>query len=134
MRNPGFSLADAERVLEERKTQLRELSTRRDAAQKELDKIESEIAGLVGDGRAVGRNGRRARRRRAKNDRSLRAVVLEVLKGAKPGFSLKDLAEKVTSTGYKSTSRNFRNVLYQCLYNTEGIVHDDATGRYKLAK
>lgn len=132
MRNPGFNLADAERVLEERKTQLRELSTRRDAAQKELDKIESEIDGLLGPGRSI--DSVRRKRRRAKNDRSLRSVVLEVLKGTKPGFSLKDLADKVTATGYKTTSRNFRNVLYQCLYNTEGIVHDDGTGRYLLSK
>ena len=128
----GFSVADLERILDERKSQLQELAKRRDAAQKELDKIDAEIQEIVGEGGTIGRL--RRRRRRVKNDRSLRAVVLEILGKNKKGFTLADLAGKVTETGYKSSSKNFRNVLYQCLYNTEGIVHDEASGCYRLER
>jgi hypothetical protein len=128
----GFSVADLERILEDRKTQLQDLAKRRDQAQKELDKLDAEIQDLVGPGGNVGRF--RKRRRRVKNEMSLRAVVLEILGKNKKGFTLADLAEKVSETGYKSASRNFRNVLYQCLYNTDGIVHDDSTGCYRIER
>lgn len=128
----GLSVADLEKILDERKNQLQELAKRRDLAQKELDKLDAEIQELVGVGGSLGKF--RRRRRRVKNEMSLRAVVLEILSKNKKGFTLADMAGKVTETGYKSSSRNFRNVLYQCLYNTEGIAHDDATGCYRLER
>jgi hypothetical protein len=128
----GFSVADLEKILDARKTQLQDLAKKRDLAQKELDKLDAEIQSLVGVGGSIGKS--RRRRRRVKNESSLRTVVLEILGKNKKGFSLADLADKVTETGYKSSSRNFRNVLYQCLYNTEGIVHDDASGCYRLER
>ena len=128
----GFSVADLERILDERKVQLQDLAKRRDQVQKELDKLDAEIQGLVGVGGSVGKI--RRSRRRVKNAQSLRAVVLEIMGKNKKGFGLADLAVKVNEAGYKSSSRNFRNVLYQCLYNTEGIVHDDATGCYRLER
>lgn len=128
----SYSVAELEKILDERKGQLQDLAKRRDQAQKELDKIDSEIQDLVGPGGTIGKF--RRRRRRVKNDMSLRSVVKEILGKNKKGFTLADLADKVTETGYKSNSRNFRNVLYQCLYNTEGIVHDDATGCYRLER
>ena len=70
----------------------------------------------------------------ASRTKSCCAVVLEILGKNKKGFTLADLAVKVNESGYRSTSRNFRNVLYQCLYNTEGITHDDATGCYRLER
>jgi len=128
----GLSVADLERILDEKKSQLQDLARRRDQAQKELDKLDAEIQDIVGVGGSIGKT--RRRRRRVKNEMSLRAVVLEILGKNKKGFTLADLAGKVTESGYKSTSRNFRNVLYQCLYNTEGIVHDEATGCYRLER
>lgn len=126
----GLNLGEIERILDERKGQLRELAERRDALQKQLDQVDREIQELIGDGRGLGNFKRK--RKRVKNERSLRTLVLETLKANKKGFTLADLADKIKETGYKSNSRNFRNVLYQCLYNTEGIVHDDSTGCYKL--
>src|SRR5262245_32338768 len=79
----GFSVADLERIMEERKSQLQELVKKRDAAQKELDKLDAEIQDLVGAGGTVGRY--RRRRRRVKNEMSLRAVVLEILGKNKKG-------------------------------------------------
>ena len=128
----SFSVADIERILDERKSQLQNLAKRRDQVQKELDKLDDELQSLVGAGGVVGR-GRRSRRR-VKNETSLRTVVLEILGKNKKGLTLADVADKVAETGYKSNSRNFRNVVYQCLYHTEAIVLDEATRCYKLKK
>lgn len=128
-----FNVGELERILEQRKTELQTLAKRREEVQAELNKLDREIQDLIGDGRGLG-SLRRRRRKRPANERSLRAVVLEILGKKKAGFKLADLAGQVTGTGYKSNSRNFRNVLYQCLYNTEGIKHDSETGCYKLAK
>jgi len=59
-------------------------------------------------------------------------VVTEILGKNKAGFSLAKLSEKVLATGYKSSSHDFKNVLYQCLYNTTSIVHDAESGTYRL--
>jgi len=128
----GYSVADIERILDERKAKLQELAVRRDQAQKEVDKLDAELQSLVGAGAVFGRNGRPRRRRR--NETSLRTVVLEILGKNKKGLPLAELSEKVAETGYKSGSKNFRNVLYQCVYNTQSIVRDDASGCYKLKK
>jgi len=58
---------------------------------------------------------------------------MEVLKKQKAGLPLDKLATAVLNTGYKSGSPNFKNVLYQCLYNNKkAIVHDKKTGAYRL--
>lgn len=132
MKTASLSVADLEKILDERKAALQDLGQRRDVAQKALDDIDKQIQELMGDGRSLGMG--RRRRRRPKNEQSLRAVVLEVLQKHKAGLTLTDLANAVLATGYKSTSRNFKNVLYQCLYNTDKITHDAPTGCYKLKK
>jgi chromosome segregation ATPase len=125
----GLSVADLERILDERKSQLQELGKRRDQLHKELEQLDDQIQSLVG----IAGRGRR-RRRRIKNEASLRDVVVEILSKNKKGFTLADLQAKVGEAGYRSASKNFRNVLYQCLYNTEGIVHDENTGCYRMEK
>jgi hypothetical protein len=61
-------------------------------------------------------------------------VVDGILVKSKKGLSLPDLASKVTESGYKSNSRNFKNVVYRCVYNSENIVHDAATGCYRIER
>jgi len=126
-----LSIADLERVLDEKRAQLQDLLKKRDQAQKEIEDLDAEIQEAANLDAPMGRG---RRRRRVKNETSLRAVVLGILGKNKKGFTLSDLADKVIETGYKSGSKNFRNVLYQCLYNTEAIVHDEASGCYRLQK
>ncbi len=125
------SIADLERILDGKRDQLQGLLKKRDEAQKELEKLDAEIQDSLNPNAPIGRV---RRRRRVKNESSLRTVVLGVLAKHKKGFSLADLVNKVTETGYKSGSRNFKNGVYQCLYNSEGIVHDDATGSYRIER
>lgn len=123
----ALSVADLERILEERKVKAIDLTRRREEIQKQLDDVERQLAELLGEGRVAPRG-----KRRVKNEMSLRHYVLDVLGKNKKGLSMADLTTKITEAGYKSSSNNFRNVLYQCLYNTKGIAFDRATGTYRL--
>ncbi len=125
----GISVAELERILDERKSQLIELAKRRDQIQKELNKLDQEIHGIIGVGPKSLRQ-----RKRLKNAKPLRGVVLDILGKSKKGFTLADIEVKVSESGYKSASKNFKNVVYQCLYNTPEIVHDETTGCYRLEK
>ena len=119
-----LTVAELERILNTRRTALRELQTRRAKIQKELDKVDAEI--LVLTGTSGSRRGPRS-----KNKLSLRETVLELLKRNKKGYALAELSRTILDSGYKTASTNFRNVLYQCLYNTPGIYHDEASGTYR---
>jgi hypothetical protein len=119
-----MTVAELERILHTRRSALQELNKRRAKVQKELNKIDAEIQVLTG---TSGRH----RGRRTRNKLSLREMVLDLLKKSKKGHSLADLSRIILESGYKTASTNFRNVLYQCLYNTNGIYHDEATGTYR---
>jgi hypothetical protein len=119
-----LTVAELERMLNTRRTALRDLNKRRSKIQKELDKVDAEIHELTGEA------GRR-RGRRTRNKQSLREMVLDLLKKNKKGYPLADLSRMILDSGYKTASTNFRNVLYQCLYNTAGIYHDEASGTYR---
>lgn len=119
-----LTVAELERILNSRRIALRDLNKRRSKIQKELDKVDAEIHELTG---GAGRK----RGRRTRNKRSLRVLVLDLLKKNKKGYTLAELSDTVLSSGYKTTSSNFRNVLYQCLYNTAGIYHDEVSGTYR---
>lgn len=125
-----LTLAQLERALEKKRSRLQLLQSRRETLQQQLARVESQIAGIAGRGAAPG--GVYKRRKRPKNAQSLRAYVTDVLTRNKKGLTLAELHEKIAETGYKSKARNFRNVLYQCLYNSDDVQLDKSTGRYGL--
>jgi hypothetical protein len=127
-----LSVASLERLLNKRKSTLEALESRREKLQKDLVKVEQKISSLEGRRGAAATGSRR--RKRPKNSKSLASVVTEVLARSKNGLPLSELSEKVLATGYKSGSSNFKNVLYQCLYNTPSFVHEAETGNYKLKR
>ncbi len=124
----SLSLADLEKLMAERQEQVESLLKKREQLAGELESLDAEINGFLTSG-SGGRRGKRA-----KNDAPLRTVMLGILAKNKKGLSLQDLAQQISDTGYKSNARNFKNVVYQCLYNTKNVVHDDATGLYRLVK
>lgn len=111
------------------------LQAKRAPIENEISAINAEISQILGDGRTIESIlgiGKRSKRKRFANEKSLRAVVIEALK--KP-MRLAELAGAVIETGYRSNSGNFRNVLYQCLYNnSELFQYSAATGNYSLIK
>jgi hypothetical protein len=81
----------------------------------------------VGNGRAVAtpvstktratKRKRVAVKKRAKNERTAKDWAIEILGQEKKGLSLKDLANRMLESGYKTTSANFSMALYQVLHN-----------------
>lgn len=125
-----MTLAQLERALEKKRTRLEDLQSRRESLQQQLARVEGQIAGIAG--RGAGPGGVRKRRKRPRNAQSLRSYVEDVLSRNKKGLTLAELHSKIEETGYKSKARNFRNVLYQCLYNSDNVQLDKSTGRYGL--
>ena len=129
----NFSLSDLQRIIEERKSQAQELGKRRDQLIKELAKVDAELQEIIGKKRRGAPKGIR-RGKRPKNERSLREIIFDLLGKSKKGLTLADLEPKVIEAGYKSSSKNFSNMIYQCLYNSQGIAQDPETGCYRMAK
>jgi len=129
----NLSLSDLQQILDERKSQAHELSKRRDQLTKELAKIDAELQEIVGKKRRGAPKGVR-RGKRPKNERSLREIIFDLLGKSKKGITLADLEPKVLEAGYKSASKNFSNMIYQCLYNSQGIAQDPETGSYRIVK
>jgi energy-converting hydrogenase A subunit M len=125
-----MTVAQLEQALLKKKGKLESLLTRREKLQRQLDKVQRQIDGIAG--RSTEGGLRRRKRRRPRNTNSLRAIVMDLLAKSKKGLSISELHERVEQTGYRTRSKNFRNVLYQCLYNTDGIAHEKETGKYIL--
>lgn len=126
-----MTVAQLERQLERKRERLADLTRQRDKLLNELAKVEGKIQEV--GGRDVSEK-RTRRRRRPRNKKSLRAYVTEILSRSTKGLTISKLNNRVAKTDYKSRSTNFRNVLYQTLYNTDAIVHDKESGRYSLKK
>ena len=126
------SVSDLERMLKARKSELEILIKKREKKLKELSIIEKRIKVLEGRKQAAGRKRRKTSRKRVKNAQSLRSTVAEVLSKNKNGVALDPLSKRILATGYKSNSSNFKNVLYQCLYNNDQFIHDKKTGLYRV--
>lgn len=121
-----LSLADLEALMNSRKGQLSSLERKRERLAEQLEQVEAEIQSIVGS------NGGRSGARRPRNEKSLHGFVVDTLKRYKKGLALADLSDEILKSGYKTNSKNFKNVLYQCLYNATDIQHDESTGKYVL--
>lgn len=136
----NMSLAQLESMLEEQKNRLDNLKQKQKDLEADLQNVNQEIAMIEGNG--GGRRGRppgsksgstrSVRRRRAKNAKPLKAYVIDVLNANKKGLTLQEISDKVQEAGYKSKSKSFKNVLYQCLYHNREFMHDSDAGIYKL--
>ena len=120
-----MSLAELEQLMNAKKSQIDTLLRKKERIQEQLDEVDRQIADISGGMAGYGGIGSRPR-----NAKSLHTTVIELLKKSKKGMALSELADAVMATGYKSTSKNFKNVLYQCLYNASDITHDDDSGKY----
>ena len=124
----GLTIRQLENTLRKRKLLLDRLKKRRDRLLKELSQLEKQIAEVGGN-----LQGRRRKSRRPRNSKTLLTAVTETLAKRKKGLTLKDLAKTVLDAGYKTSSRNFENTLYQTLYhNSATITHDHETRTYSL--
>jgi hypothetical protein len=111
----AMSIGDLQRLIEKRRKVINRLQRKRATLMKKVGALDDEIRGLggsvsMGGGGHVGGNGRRAR-----NDRPLADVVVEVLQKAGGPLKVSDIADAVQSSGYRSNSANFRGIVNQLL-------------------
>ena len=151
----GLSVADLEKMLEVRRSELDKLQARRDTLLLELNQVDAEISRIEG-GRATrkatkaapksarkvvkrtvrkkaGRKkaGRKtARGRRPKNAKPLGDYILGALKASKNGLTIQQIGDEVQKQGYKTNSSNFKTVVYQFVYHSKKVSRDAKTGNY----
>jgi len=135
-----------DQVLQGHVDQLESLISRRRSLQEEIATLDEEIrsvAGSFGGGspRSAGKSKvvakPKGRRRRAKNKVSLNDAVEAVLSKSKKGLSTADIEAAVLASGYKTTSSNFRPMIYQTLSKMKErkeVVYDSDAKLYKLTK
>ena len=123
-----LSISQLEKVLHQRRAKLGTLEKQRMALSRRLKKVEGKILVLGGDG--IGRPGRR--RRRVRKARSLNETIVAVLKKASGAVRVADIVKGVLSTGYRSTSANFRGIVNQALIKDKRFAKAGARGTYQL--
>src|SRR5262249_44093916 len=120
-----------EKILLKKKATLDKLHRQRSQLHKKLAQVERrivEIGGPAGEGRAA-----RPVRRRPKNAQTLVAAASDIPGQHKKGLTLRELAAKLLASGYKTSSANFQNTLYQCLYhNSDKLAHDAKNHTYRI--
>jgi len=125
--NTGYSLAQLEKLMQSRRGEMAKLTRKRDKLQKQLDVIDGKI-GAISGGAGGGRGGSRAR-----NEVSLQEAILQVLSKSGGPMNVGAIMEKVSATGYRSTSANFRGIVNQTLIKDKRFV-TAARGMYQLKK
>lgn len=130
MARVGLNIAELERVLEARRSELGKLTRQRSELEKRLSALDRQIARVGGTG-ALGR--RRGRGGRARNERSLTDTIESVMKGSAKPMKVPDIVEGVVSTGYQSSSANFKGIVNQTLIKDKRFQQVDR-GVYQLKK
>jgi phage shock protein A len=123
-----LSLAQLERLMQSRRTEVTRLSRERDKLQKKLDALNeriSEISGGTIPGASAGA--------RARNATPLQDVIHQVLTKSGSAMSVGDIMEKVRAGGYRSNSSNFRGIVNQTLIKDKRFA-STGRGMYQLKK
>jgi hypothetical protein len=110
----AFNIAQLERILQGRRTELNRLERQRSELQRKLDGVDRQILKLNGSlrgRRGVGGGGPGSR---ARNEHSLVEAIESVMKGGK-AMRVGDIVEAVQAGGYRSNSANFRGIVNQTL-------------------
>ena len=112
----NFNIAQLERVLEEKRSELGKLQRQRSQLQKKLDRIDRQIdrvgGGMNGSSRRGGAGGRGGR---ARNEHSLLETLEAVLRNGGKPMKVSEIMEAALASGYRSGSANFRGIVNQTL-------------------
>lgn len=126
--NKGLSIAELERMLNERRRGVQKLEKKRATLQRKIDLLDREIASLGGDG-AV--SGSRAGGARGRNNVSLVSALETVLKEKSPQ-GVGEIVDAVRAGGYHSKSDNFRGIVNQTLIREKRRFTKAGRGLYEL--
>jgi hypothetical protein len=120
----GMSISQLESMLQKRRGELGKLRKERAVLERSLAKVDQRIESLGGG---------KARGGRARNDKSLTAMMEEVLAKAGKPMQVGDIVAKVEAAGYRSSSANFRGIVNQTLIK-EKRFGSAGRGLYQLKK
>src|SRR3954452_10742122 len=103
----NFNIAQLERILDERRSEVSRLERQRSELARKLDGLDRQIGKLNGGlkgmrGRIAAGGGGRAR-----NERSLVETLEAVMRSNGKPMKVGDIVEAVSATGYRSNSANF---------------------------
>src|SRR5688572_19490936 len=100
-----LSLAQLERLMQSRRTEVIRLTRQRDKLQKKLDALNDRISEVSGGavGASSGSGGGNGRGR-ARNEVSLQDAIHQVLSKGSGPMAVGDIMEKVRAAGYRSNS------------------------------
>ncbi|HWB20761.1 MAG TPA: hypothetical protein VG711_10700 [Phycisphaerales bacterium] len=136
----GFSFEDLERELSRRKAEATRLWERRRELLSELAEVEGELSRIsvqfrgrriVGTRMRVQKDVRVARGGRPRNALNLVESLRKALTGKT--MSVAELVREVKSTGYKTTSPNFRTIVNQALLANRDVFKKVGRGVYTVA-
>jgi DNA-binding transcriptional MerR regulator len=108
----GFNIAQLERILHDRRSDLGRLERQKSELRRKLGGIERQIVRVQGSLR--GRRGGGGRTR-ASNEQSLVATIESVMRDNGKPMRVGEIVEAVQAVGYRSNSDNFRGIVNQTL-------------------
>jgi hypothetical protein len=124
----SFNIAQLERILQGRRSELNRLERQRSELQRKLDGVERQIGRLAGSLR--GRRGGGGIR--ARNDQSLVTTIESVMRGNGKPMRVGDIVDAVQAGGYRSNSDNFRAIVNQTLIKERKRFGQVDRGVYQL--
>jgi len=128
----AFNIAQLERILQERRSELNRLERQRSELQRKLDGLDRQITKLNGSLRGRRGAGGAGGGTRARNEHSLVEVIETVLRGNGKPMRVGDIVEAVQSGGYRSNSANFRGIVNQTLIKERKRFSAADRGLYQL--
>ena len=131
-RNPHLTIADLERIIERRRSQVSELTRERDRLQRQLDAVDDKIRDLAGKAGVI--QGGTGRRRRAVNGKSLIATMEEVLEKSGRPMKVGEIVDAIIKSGYQSYASNFRGLVNQTLIRERKRFANTDRATYQLKK
>lgn len=114
----NLSIAQLQRVLQEKQSEVQKLLRQRNELQKRMNLLDRQIERVGGGVGAL--NAKRGAGGgivgvRARNDRSLLDVMEGVMRDAGKPLRVPEIMDAVLATGYRSGSANFRGIINQTL-------------------
>ena len=125
----NFNIAQLERILNDRRSELTKLERQRGELQRKLDGLDRQIMKLGG---LKGIRGRLGGGGRARNPRSLIETIEDVMRSNGKAMRVGEIVDAVTATGYRSNSANFRGIVNQTLIKERKRFGQADRGLYEL--
>src|SRR5271156_4778047 len=121
-----FNIVQLQRMLDNQKSKLDQLTRSRQKLQKRLDTLDAKISSLGG---SPGTNGTRVRNKVSLND-----SIVAVLNRSGSAMSVGDIQKRVLARGYTTSSPNFRSIVNQALIKDQRFAKSGVRGSYELKK